>query len=119
MTSSDVKGKSFIGSITSAIKALMMLLIDLINVGSEGTAILSTTVKQARLDHARQTAVNASQAKVGFAKQAAMTASQADAVIDAWLGSNPKSKPGYESNLARINEAIAEAEAEVLRSRQQ
>lgn len=119
MTGNDVKNKSFVGALTSAIKALAMLLIDLISVGSEGTAMLSVSVRAARSKHAKETAVQLSEFEANFAKQAAATSTQADAVIEAWLTSNPKAKPGYEANLARVNKAIAEAEAEIARSRQQ
>lgn len=119
MTANDVKNKSFLGALTGAIKALCMLLIDLISVGSEGTAILSTTVKATRAKHAKETAVLLSEFEANFAKQSAMTSTSADAVIDAWLASNPKQKSSYEANLARVNKAIADAEAEILRSRQQ
>lgn len=119
MTGNDVKNKSFLGALTGAIKALCMLLIDLISVGSEGTAMLSVSVQAARSKHAKETAVQLSEFEANFAKQSAAQSTQADAVIDAWLASNPKQKDSYEKNLARVNKAIAEAEASIVRSRQQ
>lgn len=119
MTANDVKNKSFLGALTGAIKALCMLLIDLISVGSEGTAILSTTVKAARQKHAKETAVQLSDFETSFAKQAAMNSTAADLAINTWLAGEASRKPAYEANLARVQKAIDEAQAEIVRSRQQ
>jgi len=115
-----VKEKSVVGAIFSAVKALMMLIIDLVGVASEATAILDKNVRMARERQAVELDITHSEYANLAVTKAASDLMRAQEEVNAYVAQDQtgERKRLLELNMARLKAAVEKGQAEIALDRQ-
>jgi hypothetical protein len=117
MDSNNVKSKTFLGAVAAAIKAVCMLIIDLVVPAQEGVAMLNKAVVVAR----QRQAVELDIVMNDFEQRAWTAAAQAQAAeqekVEEWANT-PRRRELMEANIKRLKKAVEDGQAEIRRERE-
>jgi hypothetical protein len=115
--SSTVQSKSFVGAVFSAIKALAMLIIDLVGVAQEGVAMADKAVKCAREKQGVELALNMSDYATLTITKAAVEQTKAMEALQEYIGNDANRKQLVNGNVERLTTIVNQELASIRTSR--
>ena len=118
MDSEGIKNRSFVGAIAAAVKALFMVIIDLLDVAEEGVAMASKAVQVARDKQVIDLTVTMQNYEEIVRVQAAHEQAVAKEALQEYTKGNEARTKLVQENLVRLGVAIKAAQAEVQLERQ-
>jgi hypothetical protein len=115
MDSSSSQSRSFITALASAIKAIAMLIIDLVGVAQEGVAMADKTIKVARERQGIELAISMSDYAETARQKAAVEQAQAQEALTAYVNEDKSGERQklVQANLTRLKLAIEAGQAEI------
>lgn len=108
-----VQNRSFLGAIASAVKALCLLIINMVEVANNGVAMAEKQVKAARKQQAIDLGIRMKDYAQRAREHAAMQEVKAELAMREFIGGDPERQQLVEQARARIDAVIAQELAEL------